>query len=433
MQSRKKTAFLIILFVLMCPGYAQKEPVGALSIDNCILLALKNNPQVKGVEGTVQSGKGNFLSNKAGLLPQLSLQAQATEGNGSANSSASPFYSANLQVQQLLYDFGKTSARVAGAQSLYNAAQYDSASTIQNLVLLTAVAYINVLECRSLVQINGDALKQTEDHLNKARILYDAGRGLKYDVVKADVDKANADLSLSRSRNAERISFLQLQNLIGETIDRSVIFTDTIFVQSELLPVDSAIALALENRTELHSLNMKLQSADARLLSAKRARMPSLAATGNCGYKISDLPVEKQPPSWNIGAVLAIPLFTSGALQGAVDQAEGERKNAEAVLNTARQTIILDVQQQISSCTEAIERVDISVKTIDKAKLALTLAQERYNVGSGNAIEVADAEIALENAKIAEIQARCDYRIARLKLSRAIGTDLFKNTQMEKR
>ncbi|HEX3020075.1 MAG TPA: TolC family protein [Chitinispirillaceae bacterium] len=428
-----KNNVVIVITLLIGLNYAQQKPIGTLSIADCVAMALKNNPQLKGLEGVLQNGRGNLMASRAGQLPQLNFQTQIYGNNGSGISSPSysSSYSANLQVQQLIYDFGKTSSKVSSAQSLYNAAQYDSATTIQNLITSTFMAYINLLESRSVVQINREALKQTEDHLNKAQILYDAGRGLKYDVVKASVDKANADLNLSKSRNAERISLLQLQNLTGEIIDSAVLLVDTVFIRSDLPPADSAIIMALQNRSELQSLNMKLQSTNARLTSAKRARLPSLTATGSYGYKVSDFALENLPPSWNIGAILSVPLFTGGAQKGAIEQADGEIKNVEASLITARQAIILDVQQQLSSCTEAIERVDISDKAIEKAKLALSLAQERYYVGSGNAIEVSDAEIAFENSKIAQIQARCDYRIAKFKLSRAMGINLFTNTKME--
>jgi outer membrane protein len=429
-------AVFLMSFLLTGLSFAGNGPIGNLSIDDCVRLTLKNNPQMKSVEGTLQSVNGNLLSTKAGLFPSLNLQAQATESNGSINSStllSSPAssYTANLQIQQLLYDFGKTPSRVS-SRNLFSAAKFDSATIVRNLILSTVVAYVNLIQSRSVVEINKETLKQTEDHLKNAQILFEAGRGVKYNVVKAEVDKANADLNLIKSKNSERLSLLQLQNLIGDTLDSAVVLTDTLFEKDSLPCADSVISVALKNRSELQSLKMKVFSAQNKVTAAKRGRLPSLSVAGGYGYKIADIPVNNLQPAWNVGAVLGVPLFSGGAQKGAIEQAVGEQKNAEAALNSAQQSIILDIQQQISSCIEATQRIDISAKAIDQAQLALSLAQERFTVGTGSAVEVADAEIQYENAKIAGIQARCDYRIARHKLSSAMGLTTFTYNQTEK-
>jgi outer membrane protein len=428
----------IISLIILLTGLslAGNKPLCNLSIDDCVKLTLKNNPQMRSIEGLLQSGNGNYISNRAGLFPSVNLQAQAGESNGSVNSptalaTPAPSYIANLQIQQLLYDFGKTPSKVSSARNLYNSALFDSATVVRNLILSTVVAYINLIESRSVVEINKETLKQTEDHLRNAQILYDAGRGVKYNVVKAEVDKANADLNLIKSKNTERLNLLQLQNLVGDILDSAVVLSDTVFTKDSLPSADSAFSVAFKNRSDLQSLKMKFLSAQSKTTAARRGRFPSLSISGGYGYKIADIPVDNLHPAWSIGALMGVPLFSGGAQKGAIEQAIGEQKNAEAALNTAQQSITLEIQQQISSCIEAAQRLDISTKAIDQAQLALSLAQERFNVGTGSAVEVADAEIQYENAKIAGIQARCDYRIARARLSNAMGVITFTDNQME--
>lgn len=420
--------FILIVVLLKAFGSTAGAQVSTLSIDDCIRLTLKNNPQMKFIEGMIQSGNGSYISNKAGFFPSLNLQAQALETNGSINSSAvlsspSPFYNANLQIQQLVYDFGKTPSRVSSSRNLYYAAQFDSATMVRNLILSAVIAYINLVQRHSVVEISIEALKQTEDHLKDAQNLFDAGKGVKFNVIKAQVDRTNAELNLIKSKNSERSCFLQLQNLVAETLDSSLVLNDTLFVKYDLPSDDSIITVALKNRSELQSLKMKLFSAQSKVLVAKRGRLPSLSVTGGYGYKIADIPINNLQPAWNFGAVVGVPLFAGGAIKGAIEQAIGEQKNVEAALLIAQQAIVLDIQQQISSCIEAAQRLEISMNAIEQAQLALSLAQERFNTGTGNAIEISDAQIQFENAKIAQVEAVCDYRIARARLTSAMGVE----------
>ncbi|MGC9022942.1 MAG: TolC family protein, partial [Dissulfurimicrobium sp.] len=83
--------------------------------------------------------------------------------------------------------------------------------------------------------------------------------------------------------------------------------------------------------------------------------------------------------------------------------------------------IFLDVKQAYLNLVEAGERVPVAELGVTQAQENLDLAMGRYKAGIGNPIEVTDSEIALENAKLAYIQALYDYRVAFAALQKAMG------------
>jgi len=58
---------------------------------------------------------------------------------------------------------------------------------------------------------------------------------------------------------------------------------------------------------------------------------------------------------------------------------------------------------------------------LDAAREALELAQGRYETGTGDSVELLDAQAALANAEAGAVRARLDLALARVAWDRAVG------------
>jgi outer membrane protein TolC len=288
------------------------------------------------------------------------------------------------------------------------------------MILNATVAYYSHIQAQAVRDVAQEGLRQAEAHLAQAKIMLEAGRGVRFNVVKAEVDLANAKLALVKSRNVIVTSRLQLENVMGAKISPADIVTENVEDIPEEMPVDSAYAIALRNRPEARAADLRMLAAQYSVSVASRSRWPVLSAFGSYGYRASKLDTAGTD-NWTTGLNVTMPLFLGGALRGSAEQAQGNLKQALALQVFVRQQISLEVEQQIVAQKEATERIAIAAKAVEQAELALTLAKERFSLGSGNPLEVTDSELSMENAKIAHIQALCDYRIAQVRLKRAMG------------
>jgi outer membrane protein len=65
--------------------------------------------------------------------------------------------------------------------------------------------------------------------------------------------------------------------------------------------------------------------------------------------------------------------------------------------------------------------VGLTEKLLDQAKLALDLAQSRYDLGLSSIIELSQAQLNLTSAQIGSASAKYDYQAQRAQLSYQVG------------
>ena len=102
-------------------------------------------------------------------------------------------------------------------------------------------------------------------------------------------------------------------------------------------------------------------------------------------------------------------------------KAKANVRIAEYELEQARLNAQVEIRQLHNGLVEARERANVSRETIEQSNEELRLAQERFRVGAGTALDVIMAQVNLANSRAQEVQAVCDFLIAKAQLDRAVG------------
>ncbi len=403
--------------------YAQ---VDTLTIDDCISMAVKNNPQIKLAESNLELSASNLKSTAATLYPQISFQTGWIRNGGT--SFTGPIirqgnynnYSYGFQLQQLVFDFGKTFTKVAASSDLNEASKEDYIGTKQNLVLSTYIAYFTYLQAQRVINVSRETLKQTEEHLKQAKALYSVGTSPQFDVLKAQTDEENAAVNLITAQNNLRVSKLQLENILNKKLKDNVILKDNLEVKKDTVDEATALNTALQNRPELISSRYKVAAGKSLLASAWTANLPSVSVAGGYNWK-NNLLSTPFADSWNLGVTFSLPLFQGFAGDAGIDQAGANLKNSEAQNDLTVQAITLDVQQQLANFQVARSEITATKSLEDQSYLTLKTAEGRYAQGVGSPLEITDAQVAYFNAQSLYIQTLYDYQVAFVRLQRAMG------------
>ncbi|HEX8910509.1 MAG TPA: TolC family protein, partial [Anaeromyxobacteraceae bacterium] len=93
-----------------------------------------------------------------------------------------------------------------------------------------------------------------------------------------------------------------------------------------------------------------------------------------------------------------------------------------AQLDSARQQVRLDVEQARLAVRAAKGSLAAAGVALQNARERLRLAEGRYQAGSGNAIELGDAQVALTTAAAQQVQSEQSLSTARAQLLRALGS-----------
>jgi outer membrane protein len=419
---RLSALFVFLFYVSAC--FAQSD---SLTLEQCVDIALKNNPQIHVAEGNFEAAQASFVLARSAFFPQISLQASGTKNAGTfvVGSIVRPgsfnSYAVGFQGQQLLFDFGRTIGRVSSSSALADASEQDYRGAQEDVVLNTHVAYYGLLQAQRVREVSSETVKQTEEHLTQAQAFYKVGRNPQFDVVKAEVDVANAKVNLITAENSLKLARVQLENVLGVKLKEDIVLRDDLEVPEEFkVELQTALDTAFRTRPEVIASRTRVEANQALVSSAKAAHLPAISATG--GYNWRGLYLD-QPlyNSWNIGLSFSVPIFEGWAVVAGVDQAKANLKAAQASDDATAQSVVLDVQQQYLALQASAEGIEASKTLVAEAEESLKLSEGRYNFGAGSPIEITDAQVTLSNARITYIQSLYNYRVARARLQRAMG------------
>jgi outer membrane protein len=411
---------LNITFSLFLCAATLSASTDSISLKFCIKTALSNNQQLIVSKGNTESSLGGYESARSSLLPQVSLAGNAGEGGTDVainNGTLSAGIQANLQI----YDFGKTFSRIGSSERSWRASESDALSVRQNVLLSVCSAYYDCLAARAVKEVSLESLKLAETHRDQAKILLEAGKGIQFNVVTAEVDVEKNRLAVVQAENSVQTNRLTLANTLGIPLADTLLFRDSLSEALDFPSLEDARKASIETRPEIKSARLRVEAAQKSVVAAQCGRYPAITSSAGAGMQ-SPVRTIDWHENWNIGIGLSLPLYEGGAISAAIRQARGGLISAQGNLALAEQLVSLDVEQQYLSVKQAFASIDVAKKSVEQSSNALTMAQERYKVGSGSPLEISNAELDYSNAKISLVQALTNLNNAHAGLQRAMGT-----------
>jgi TolC family type I secretion outer membrane protein len=404
--------------------YGQSD---SLTINQCVDIALKNNPQIRLAQSNYDFNYSNLVISRSNIYPQLSLQSSWNRNGGTifTGPNAVPLtystYVAGFQGSLLLYDFQKTYSRISGYSDLTDASAQDLINAKQSLILNTYIAYFNYLQAVKLKKVSEESLQQATEHLKLSRSLFDVGSKPQFDVIKAESDEATARVNLLNAENNIDITRLQLENILNQKLAASFSLRDEFEVVRDSVSESESLNLALQNRPEILAGKLRVEANKSFLTSAWAANLPTINASGGYTWKSFALNQTFQG-SWSLGVVFSLPIFQGFALDAGIQQAKANLDNVQANYDLIEQSITLDVRQQYSNLRLSRNQISASRSLLKAAEETLRLAEARFKEEVGSAVEVTDARVAYYNAQVLLIQSLYNYQVTYARLERAMGT-----------
>jgi outer membrane protein TolC len=404
-------------------GTGSPEPV--FHVDELVRLALRQNPQMESVRQEAEIYRGRVVQSTASYLPQVTAQSgfnrfrRHSGFSDRQTAEESDWISTGVTVSQHLYDFGQTDGKVAYSRHTLAAGEMGIAKTGADIVRNVRLFYFEVLKKFGVVQAGKESVRIQQAHLEQAQAFFQAGVRPKIDVTKSEVELANSRLRLVRAGFDLRAAYLDLENLTGGPPTAGAYrLADIPPPPLEPKHTEAALSDAFLLRPDLAVVREQIQAATSLAKASRASRFPALTADATYDLENDQLPLEE---NWQVGLNLTWPLFTGFRTTGRISEA-----NAEIYRLQARQKEIeLSIRREVLLAGQAVEdsaeAVRVSETALRQAEENMELADGRYQNGVGNAIEYADAELVLTQAKVNLIQARYDYLQSLTQLDYAAG------------
>ncbi len=401
-----------------------------LTVSRCIDIALKKNPAIVAAANTIEVNRSAVGVAQSAYWPQLSATgaydrikpAGATSAAVAAGVST-PYneYTADVTLNQSIYDFGRTSSSVKAAKYNLASSRSDFFTSEDTIILSVKQAYYGVLQAKRNRDVAADVIKQFQLHLDQAKGFYEVGTAAKIDVIKAEVDRSNAQLSLINADNALKIAWVNLNNAMGVPDAPEYTIEDDLQFQKYTITLEEATEKAFQNRPDLQSIIAKEQAQEENIDLAKSNYYPILSGSATYNWAGINVPPNQLGNGWDVGANVTVPFFSGFLTTHQVAEAKSSLYVLKENEESLRQQIVLDVRQAYLNLQAAEASISTSELAAKQAKENLDLANGRYTTGVGSPVEVSDAFATYVSAQAAYTSALANYKIAKANIEKAMG------------
>jgi outer membrane protein TolC len=428
------------------PGVIAKN-ARKLTIDEAVQLALQKNPDVLIAIENIRKASGNYITVRAGLLPQFGIQQSAyswvepsfqkgqvppTAKNSPYASSFTPnsaSWNVAFQGNQLLFDGWKTPANTAAAKFSEQIAYYELRQTIDSTIAKIVQQFYQVVLDRALVIANEQQVALYQTQVSDQQSRYDAGTVPRFNVLQAQVQLANAEPPLIQAKNNLRVALFTLVKTIGldypniQNIEIPFDVVGALDYYPRKIDSDASIHTALQRNPQLKAQRQNILVAAKQITAAIAGWMPTINANG--GYQIQsynyDNSLMTAVQGWFFGASGSWAIFDGLSTYGNVKQAKATMMNYKTVYDNGVREVILQVQQAISNLKQASETIISQKATVEQAVEALRLSRERLDAGAGVQLDVINAQVQLLQAQTSVLQALYSYISATAEYDRALS------------
>jgi len=436
----KKLTTLITtgLMTMLATGTVMAADTVQLDLHDSVQMALENNRTIRQALTDVDTAKWSLSSARRTMGPTLTwtttanriggdtYEKQLIDGNQFGNTAqvGMPLYNAAVrgQINQARYGL--------------NAADLSLEETKQAIRLQATSDYYQILQCRNLIDVQQDAVMTLQEHLDNVNAQYRVGTVAKSDVLASQVQLANAQQSLVTAQNNYDIAVSTLNNVIGLPTDTVLDIRDQLKYTKYDLSQDDCTAYALQNRADGAAARYAVKRAEAAVQTAKAGYQPTVNAVATkaiAGDKEFD---KDHSETWTAGVNASWNIFDNGITQASVNSANMALLKAQEASAQTDDQIRLDVRTAYLGLQAAEKNIQTTSVAVTQAEEDYKIAQVRYSAGVGTNLDVMDAEEKLTTARTNYYTALYNYNTSKASLDKAMGIpvdlDVVKYTAAEK-
>jgi outer membrane protein TolC/ABC-type uncharacterized transport system substrate-binding protein len=442
-----------------------------LSMEHAVKEAVSVNLDLKSDAKRLAAEKEKIANARASLLPQLSVDSTTLfidEDRAIASSGMAPerSWKVSANASQLLYS-DKAWANYTAQKHGYQAVKQGHCALELDIILNTAIAYINVLKARTFERIQIDNLALTRANLDRARVRHSIGTASPSEVYRWESEIATHYKQVLKAKSQTRQAMIHLNQILHRPLDEYFALKDTslddpIFEISNdrfMSYINNPVKLSLfeefmveqgiQNAPELKQIDAGIQARERLLIANHReywlptvslqAGLSHQVAEGGKGlhpsmFSIPGLPPMKMAESddtdWNIAVMASLPLFSGGNKGAQLRQTREELAALHFQHESTAQKLEESIRFNIHQASASFPAIQLSKDAAKAAQKNLDLITESYSQGVVSIIVLLDAQNASLAATSMAANSAYDFLIDLMKLNRSAGNFyLFKSTK----
>ena len=428
------TVLLFICLNLPATSIRAEESATSISLDRALQYAEKHHPLLKAA--ATQTKQGTWAVRKAysGYLPKIQGGIVETSGmNGSYaglgfrglnNSAFKSGYGVDVELEQTLFDFGRTQNRIRAAKSQRDALRVGEVLVEADLLFQVHQAYYQCQYYRALHRVYVSAEGEAGEMADEISRYVKTGQRTPIDESLVQVTVIELAEQKVSAQNDLELSIDQL-NLVMGTDDGSRYACQAMGKSrspSKRASAQSVMALtetALAQRPEVAQMTAAREQAEYDRKAARSAFLPEIVGVASVGdLQDTDLLDEKH---YAVGVGLRVPIFNQMTTIADYKNANLEKERLSSEADYLKRQVQTEVQQSIRDSQKNQKLVSLAAKRRRGAKQAFDLAKERYLKKAGYFADLDQAHEAWLESEANYWRRRYDHLLSDARLTWVIG------------
>lgn len=407
---------VIIVLVSVCTSVFAQQP--STLLQKYREMALGYNHNLKAAEKNIMASMELEKMARADMGPKLSAGAtyqytgNPIELNLQLPSMESPLsfsgqnnqYGAAVSLSQPLYTGGRILEAIKLSKYQQSVAMNQSDFLRSSICFQTDIQYWSTVARYEMIGIATELRNSMASLVKTIRERVEAGVVDPQDLLMAEVKLNEAEYQLLQAQNSFDVGRMALNSMIGVQLQEQ---TEVDKVVPIVILSDSLLHAQGNLRPEVKIAQERVNIAQSRLVLQDSKYKPQfyIGAEGSYsapGYDFnSDL-----DPNYAIYAKLSVPIFEWGKRRSEKRMSRQEIGIERDNLNKVTDDVNLEINTAKTSLSQALQRVELVLSSLEKAKENERKAFERYTEGKISILEIIDAQAYRQTAQVNYTQAK---------------------------
>ena len=419
-----KSMLLFLCFVKLLSVSAQEQ----WTLEACVNFALENNISVQQSKNSLLSNDQDIIAAKGNFLPMLGVNTSQRLNLGNVEVFDGQFLDRTFHSSNIGFNVSQTVFNGFRNTNIYKQSLVNKEANEQefqrikdNVALNVINNYLNVMMNKENLSIADIQYKFSIEQLERVKELVAAGIQPRSNVFDAEATLASDQQLLTVAENNYNLALLALSQVLQVPFEGFAVEQIILNTPSELFlynDVNSILAHALQNRSEIKVAEKNIEAAKLGKEISRSGFYPNLSISYglNTGANFSNLSRDNsffQQINDNRGHSFAlrldIPIFSRFQNKTALAKAKIQVDNRNLALEQAKVDLESNIQRAFTDAKAALKTYVSSQKSVAARQLSFDNAQERYNIGALNTLDLEQNRAQLVNAQSSLVRSKYDF------------------------
>jgi len=451
--------FLLILFANL--SFSQVADNKALSLEDCINIAKKQNFDIILTKSNINAASANLTNAFGNYLPSIRLNSGFSQSSFQTQRSTpvidpttnqiaidpvtgfpktqlswefvdASTYNLGFNANYTIFDGFSREANYNQASKRLDASFLDTEQTISNVILDVYRNYIDVVNKYQVVKIRKQNLQEGKKLLERINAQFEAGATQKGDVYAQEAELGNREIALIQSENDLAIAKANLFNVMGldpnsegefleSSLPSNIEDVELKAFMQELGSLDNIIEEAKKNRADYESVNLQLEMSEEGINRAKGSYYPTVSANAGWNWANQEISNFNRNGRINFGLSLNMPIFQNFSINNQVQQSTLQFEQTRNQLLKFEQSLKTQLKTSFLNLQAAEKQLEITNRTLKSSELNYQSTKERFELGVANIVELTAANTQYISTQINRINSVYNYVLAQKELLYGIG------------